>query len=93
MPKRLSRKRPETSDPNVGAFRLVQRIAGTSEPKEPKANVVQLKLKKDPAAVALGRKGGLKSAAGRREKLSPERRISIAQNAARQRWKRAKGDA
>lgn len=37
---------------------------------------------KDPAARALGKKGG----AARREKLSPERRAEIARNAAAKRW-------
>ena len=41
---------------------------------------------KDPAAVKLGRKGGLASAAGRMEKLSPEQRSEIARNAAKKRW-------
>jgi len=41
---------------------------------------------KDPAAVALGRKGGLKGGKARKEKLSPERRREIARIAARARW-------
>lgn len=40
----------------------------------------------DPAAVALGRKGGLKGGKARAAKLSPERRSEIARNAARARW-------
>jgi hypothetical protein len=93
MPKRFSKKRKlDTSDPNVAAFRLVQRITGDGETVAPKANVVPMKPRKNPAAVALGRKGGLKSAAGRLQKISPDRRISIAQHAARERWKKAKGD-
>jgi hypothetical protein len=39
--------------------------------------------KKDPAAVALGRKGGLKS----RVNLTPEERKKLAQRAAAARWK------
>jgi hypothetical protein len=39
--------------------------------------------KKDPAAVALGRKGGLKS----RVNLEPEERKKLAQKAAAARWK------
>jgi len=41
---------------------------------------------KDPAAVALGRKGGLKGGKARAEKLSPERRREIAKKAAAARW-------
>jgi hypothetical protein len=39
---------------------------------------------KDPAARALGKKGG----AARRDKLSPERRTEIARKAASERWKK-----
>lgn len=42
---------------------------------------------KDPAAVALGRKGGLKGGKARAEKLSDRRRVEIARRAARTRWK------
>lgn len=42
---------------------------------------------KDPAAVALGRKGGLKGGAARAKKLTPEQRSVIAKNAANARWK------
>lgn len=42
--------------------------------------------KKNPAAVALGRLGGKKSAKGRMEKISPEQRKEIARNAAKARW-------
>lgn len=42
---------------------------------------------KDPAAVALGRKGGLKGGKARAAKLSPERRSEIAKRAAAARWR------
>jgi hypothetical protein len=42
---------------------------------------------KDPAAVALGRKGGLKGGKARAKKLSAKRRSEIARNAAAARWK------
>jgi len=42
--------------------------------------------KKNPAAVALGRLGGKKSAAGRMKKLTPEQRKQIAKHAALARW-------
>jgi hypothetical protein len=48
--------------------------------------------KKNPHAVALGRRGGLKSAPGRLRKLSAEQRSQIAKNAALARW-RKKADA
>jgi hypothetical protein len=43
---------------------------------------------KDPAAVALGRRGGLKGGKARAAKLSPERRSEIARAAAQKRWAR-----
>lgn len=43
---------------------------------------------KNPAAVELGRKGGLKGGAARAKKLSPTERSEIARKAAATRWKR-----
>lgn len=43
---------------------------------------------KNPAAVALGRLGGLKGGKARAEKLSAERRTAIARRAAKSRWKK-----
>ena len=43
---------------------------------------------KDPAAVALGRKGGLKGGKARAEKLSAKRRTEIAKEAAKRRWQK-----
>lgn len=42
---------------------------------------------KDPAAVALGRKGGLKGGKARADSMTPERRAEIAKRAAQARWK------
>jgi hypothetical protein len=41
---------------------------------------------RDPAAVSLGRRGGLVGGKARAAKLSPEQRREIAQKAARARW-------
>ncbi len=43
---------------------------------------------KDPNAVALGRKGGLKGGRARADSLSPDERKKIAQDAAKKRWDR-----
>jgi len=43
---------------------------------------------KNPAAVALGRLGGLKGGIARRDKLSPKKRKAIAKKAAEARWKK-----
>ena len=44
---------------------------------------------KDPAAVALGRKGGLKGGKARAAKLTPTQRSEIARRAAAARWAQA----
>jgi hypothetical protein len=41
---------------------------------------------KDPAAVALGRKGGLKGGKARADSMTPNRRAEIAKKAAKTRW-------
>ena len=43
---------------------------------------------KNPAAVALGRLGGLKGGKARAAKLSPKKRSAIAKKAAAARWKK-----
>ena len=47
----------------------------------------QADLGKDPAAVSLGRRGGLKGGVARAQALSPEVRSEIAKRAAQKRWK------
>ncbi len=44
---------------------------------------------KDPAAIALGRKGGLKGGRARADALSPEDRTRIAREAAQKRWEKS----
>ena len=78
MPDR-SRKRPR--DPNQLA-KLVVDIA-TGEADEPMPDEG-----KDPAAVELGRKGGLKGGKARAERMTPEQRREAARRAARARWSR-----
>ena len=46
----------------------------------------EIEDKRDPAAVALGRKGGLKGGKARAAKLTPEQRSEIAKKAAAKRW-------
>lgn len=76
MPDRSSKpKRP--TDIN----RLVASIVQAATEGEPEDT-------RDPAAVALGRKGGLKGGAARAARLTPERRSEIAKKAAAARWAR-----
>lgn len=69
-------------DPNQLAKMVVDMTLGEAEP-EPEQRV------KDPAAVELGRQGGLIGGKRRAEKLSPERRSEIAKKAAEARWSKA----
>jgi hypothetical protein len=77
MPDR-SRKRPR--DLNSLAKSIVD--DATSDESRQKAE----ERVKDPAAVALGRKGGLKGGKARAASMSPERRSEIARKAAAARW-------
>jgi len=72
MPKRSSKR-----DLNQNAFSVLQRATGQATAGEPAKN---------PAAVALGRLGGLKGGKARAASLSKKRRKEIAQAAAEVRW-------
>jgi hypothetical protein len=79
MPDR-SRKRPR--DPNQLGKLIVDLATGEVEetpPEDPR----------DPAAVALGRKGGLKGGKARAEKMTAQERSESARKAARARWQRS----
>lgn len=73
MPNR-SRK---PSDPNAMAASIVQEATEAEQPRQ-----------KNPAAVALGRLGGLKGGRARAQSLSSSERKRIAKRAAIARWKR-----
>jgi len=73
MPKR-SRK---PSDSNQMAKAIVDEATGAAPDDG-----------KNPAAVALGRLGGLKGGKARAKKLSKKRRSEIAQKAAQARWRK-----
>jgi hypothetical protein len=74
MPKRSSK------DLNEIAFSVMQQATGQAQP-EPKPE-------KNPAAVALGRLGGLKGGRARAASLTSKERSKIAKRAASARWKR-----
>jgi len=82
MPDRSSSKKKRPADLNKLAASIVaDATAEDDEQDDPDDG-------KDPAAVALGRKGGLKGGKARAEKLTPEQRSEIARKAARARWDR-----
>ena len=76
MPERSENKRPR--DTNQLAASVVQEATEEASP-EPDDG-------KNPAAVALGRLGGLKGGLARAKKLTAEQRREIARQAARARW-------
>lgn len=84
MPDR-SKKRPR--DPNQLAYQIMLESTGQASKFEP----ASADAHKNPAAVALGRLGGLKGGAARAAALTPKKRSQIAAKAARARWgKKAK---
>jgi hypothetical protein len=82
MPER-SKTRPR--DPNELAHRVFLESIGEAIKTEPPQE-----HKKNPAAVALGRLGGLKGGAARAASLSPKKRSQIAAKAAKSRWSKLK---
>jgi hypothetical protein len=68
-------------DPSKLAKRIIDLATGTAEP-EPED-------KRDPAAVALGRKGGLKGGKARAAGMTKKQRSEAAKKAARARWKKS----
>lgn len=78
MPKRSSKEPVPEPDPNVSAFDTLQKIIMETEGTD-----------KDPLAVALGRRGGLKGGKARAAALSPSKRKAIAKKAAAARWSKS----
>lgn len=70
-------KRSSKRDDFQNALRVVEEAIGQP-------------LAKNPAAVALGRRGGLKGGPARAAKLTPKRRSEIAQKAAQAHWAKVK---
>ncbi len=75
------RSRKRSRDVNELARQLVDEAVGDVPKHDPDAG-------KDPAAVALGRKGGLKGGKARAAKMTPEERSAAARRAALKRWDR-----
>jgi hypothetical protein len=75
-----SRKQKRPIDINLLAKSITDEATGEKK-KEPEST-------KNPAAVALGRLGGLKGGKARASKLTPEQRKEIAKKAAQARWKK-----
>jgi hypothetical protein len=74
------KKQKMPRDVNQRAKATLDLFTGEREPEPERV--------KDPAAVELGRKGGLIGGKARAAKLSPEKRSEIARKAAKARWNR-----
>jgi hypothetical protein len=79
-------KRPR--DPAQLAKLIVDIATGEVEDREPTPE----ELGKNPAAVALGRRGGLKGGPATAGRLSAQERSAIARRAAQQRWARSRDE-
>jgi hypothetical protein len=82
MPKRSSRGKQGPEDVNEIAFRVTQEATGEALTEWPDG--------KNPAAVVLGRLGGLKGGRARAEKLTANERSEIARRAAVARWSKSR---
>jgi hypothetical protein len=78
----MARKKKGDDDFAVNAFRVVQE-ATDPKPLDPEPELID---GKNPYAVILGRRGGLKGGRARAAKLSAEQRSEIAKKAADKRW-------
>jgi len=79
MPRRSSK-----GDVAQNALRVVEAAIG--EPLKPRKTLQFPRKPKNPAAVALGKLGGMKGGRARAAKLTPAERKEIAQRAAKARW-------
>jgi hypothetical protein len=75
----MGKRRNQKLDINLLAKSIMEQATG-QQPKEP------VDEGKNPAAVALGRLGGLKGGKARAAKLTKEQRSEIAKKAAQKRW-------
>ena len=80
------RKRP--ADFAQRAKMIVDIATGEIEDREPTPE----EQGKDPAAVSLGRRGGLKGGKARAAKMTAKRRAEISKKAARARWRGSQSD-
>lgn len=73
----------ETDDPVVFANSILDQVIAKHDPE------VARQQGKNPAAVALGKRGGAKGGHARAQSLSSKKRRTIGKNAAETRWKKS----
>ena len=82
------KKKPPTDINRLAKF-IVEHTTSSPTVQPPNTpNETPSPKEKNPAAVALGRLGGLKGGKARAEKLTAEKRKEIARKAAQSRWKK-----
>lgn len=84
MTRKKEKKQP--TDINILAKSIVARATHEELLPAPIKENLPVVKEKNPAAVALGRLGGLKGGKARAKKLSAKKRKEIAQKAAKTRW-------
>lgn len=90
MPNRSRKKpAPRLPDPNLSAISILEKVTGETLVQKPAAPPAD--AGKDPAAVALGRKGGLKGGRARAAKMTKAQRSAAAKKAAAARWGKTTG--
>jgi hypothetical protein len=80
-------RKPKTLDINQLAARITE--IATGEPVGPQSVEKPAEREKDPLAVELGRRGGLKGGPARAKKLSKKKLSELGKRAARARWKKS----
>lgn len=91
MPKRSSKPKKRPTDVNELAASILASATAEDAPDETEDAKPSDEPEKNPAAVALGRMGGLKGGAARAKKLSSKKLSAIAKKAAQARWSKKKG--
>jgi hypothetical protein len=79
------KRKPKTPDPAAFAFGVMQHVIGATGDAPP---APPTEPGKDPNAVALGRKGGLKGGPARAKKLGKKKLSEIGKKMAAARWKK-----
>ena len=91
MPPKAAPKDKPKGDAAQRALNAVERAIGGKLVREPRLAVAspqpEAPKAKDPAAVELGRKGGLKGGKARSDSMTAEERAEAARKAAAARWK------
>lgn len=83
------KKKTPPKDVNINAFEILNALTDESAEAEPTKKKKPAEPEKNPAAVALGRLGGLKGGKARAKSLTPQQRKAIAKKAAKTRWDRS----